>query len=397
MARLFTSGFEENTNTAGVEWTSTSGSPVIQGTTVRSGSFAGQVTSLASGTAKKWTYQFASADTSADFYFRFYFNIGSFHAAANTIIFGLLSSVSNLACHLELSTAGVLDIRDDSGVPLSGTTTLGLNQWYRIEVRHFNTSTTVELKVDGVSIALSTTATTNVIRDMAIGGNIANVTATGGNFFFEDVAINDANTGAGQTAYPGDWQIIVLRPNAAGDNNTFTVAVGGTAGAANNFTRVNEVTPDDVTSYNGAVTSGNTDDFNIDDTPSALNATSTIALVQVNVRYRALVAAAEAAFKTRIKKVAAGTVASSAAITPNSTTWKTNANAVPALPPQTLYVDPDGSAWTKATLDTTQIGYTISTTNTNAADISAIWLTVEYRPGAAASTSAPAMAMMGIG
>ncbi len=396
MGRLFTSGFEENTNTVNVEWTGTNGSPTIQTGTTRTGTYAGQITSLVSGTALGWFYQFSSANVSTDTYIRFYINI-AVYPNADTQIMCLLDSTGNDPGDIRLTSTGTMYMTDNTGSQVgSASSALSLNTWHRIELRYFNTSSTEELKIDGSSISLSTTISGQVYREAHFGGNLNGGISSTGTWYLDDIAINDTG-GTTQNSYPGSGQVVTLRPNAAGDNNAFTVQIGGTAGAANNFTRVKEVTPDDATSYNGAVTSGTIDDFNIDDTPAVLNSTSTITLVQLNVRYRAVVAASEAAFKTRIKKAAAGTVASSTAITPNSTTWKTNTNAVPNLPPQTLYLDPDSGAWTKATLDTTQIGYTISTTNTNAADISAVWLNVEFVPGATATASGSTLQMMGVG
>ncbi len=270
-------------------------------------------------------------------------------------------------------------LADNSGGQVGASTTLAVNHWYRIEVRNFNTSTTVGFLVDGVTIVASTSANTAVYNQIAFGGNQGGSnTDTAGVFYFDDVAINDTTAGGTQTGYPGDGNIVHLQPNAAGDNNGFIVQVGGTVGATNNFTRVSEVSPDDVTTYNGDVTSGHIDDFNITDTPAAIKTIDTINVVMVGVRYRALVAASEAAFQVRIKKASGGTVASSTAITPNSTTWKTNTNAVPQLYPIIEYLNPDAAAWTKALLDTAQIGYNISTTNTNAADISTVWALVDY-------------------
>lgn len=386
MARLWSSGFELNSTTASVEWTTATGT--IQATTIRTGGFAGAVTSATSGTFKGFTYSYVAADTAGPNWFRFYLNITT-NPNADTTIAGIQggSGFENLS--LVLTTTGTLKLfTQDRAVQIgSASSALSTARWYRIEMKMDSSPATGskvgELQIDGVVAATSSTLTSTNMTGGAstinLGVNLEGETCTTLNINFDDVALND-NTGSFQNTYPGAGQIVHLKPNATGDNNTFTVAVGGTAGAANNFTRVNEVPPDDATSYNGAVLSGNIDDFNIDDTPGSVGPNDTINVVAVGVRYRAVVAAAEAAFKTRVKKAAAGTVSSSAAITPNSTTWKTNANAVPTNYGLTLYQDPDGINWTKATLDTSQVGYTISTTNTNAADISNVWILVDSTP-----------------
>lgn len=386
MARLFTSGFEENTLTAGIDFTATSNTPTIASSPVRTGGFAGAIATVSSGSPKYFQYQFRSADNSADTYVRTYLYITTY-PDVTTSIMGFVDSIGNISSALLLSPTGTLEVHDNSGgvvgaaspvLPLSTTT----GHWYRVEHRQFNTSSIVELLIDGVTIASSNAASTAVYEKYQWGANLGADAATVISIAFDDLAINDTTAGAGQTGYPGAGNVVVLRPVGAGDNNAFTTQTGGTAGAANNFTRVKEVTPDDATTFNGANVTGNIDDFIIDQTPAILTPNSIISCVQLNMRYRASVASAVSIMRAgRIKKAPAGTVANGPTVTPNSTTWKGNTNAVPNLPPITLYADPDGLPWTKATLNTAQIGYGISTGSTNRADISAVWLTVEFQPG----------------
>lgn len=391
MSRVFTSGFEENTNTVGIEWSVVNNAgtgTTVDSTNPRTGTYAGKVV-VATGDAFGWIYEFLSVASTGPYYLKFAFqytvlpSVATVIAAmSNAITFAGIQGADSI---IKLSTTGTLQLFNGASQIGSDSAALVSGTWYEIEMQWNNTpaagSKVLEARLNQSVFATSSTITalnTNV-RAFFIGANLFFEASATGTYFYDDVAFNDS-TGTAQTGYPGSGKVVVLRPNATGDNNSFTVAVGGTAGSANDWTRNSEVTPDDITSYNGGVLNTDIDDFNIDNTPALLTPGSIITLVQLNVRYRAAVASLEAAFKTRIKKASGGTVASSAAITPNATTWKTNANAIPQLPPQTLYVDPDGVAWTKATLDTTQIGYNISTTNTNAADISAVWLTVEFLP-----------------
>jgi hypothetical protein len=73
-------------------------------------------------------------------------------------------------------------------------------------------------------------------------------------------------------------------------------------------------------------------------------------------------------------KTTAGTKTQSAALIPNSVTWATNAVTFPFNPPLTTYADPDSATWTQATLDTMQIGYKLTATNTRTIAISNILL-----------------------
>lgn len=378
MARLLTSGFELNSLTAGVEFKAAGGNVMTIDTgTVRTGTYS--LKNAVSASFSWMNFQVKSSATNTQLFVRVYVRFASLPAGVSELFSVADTTGAVGSAFVRYNNTGTkFDIVDAVGTNLGSSVAISTNTWYRLEVDVTGSTTVGALKgyLDGTQFATTTTGNIPSFDGIYLGNAFNSGTYTA---FFDDMAINDSS-GTKQNALPGAGQVVYLRPSAAGDNNDFTVQIGGTAGASNNFTRVKEVTPDDVTSYNGDVTATDTDDFNIDDTPSSIGASDTINVVHVGVRYRALVAAAEAAFKVRTKKASGGTVDSSAAITPNSTTWKTNANAEPRLYPTTLYADPDAAAWTKATLDTAQIGYNISTTNTNAADISTIWMVVDSTP-----------------
>jgi len=403
IARIWQSGFELNSTAADVEWTTITNAS-IQTSTVRTGVYALTTNGLVASTARGANFQFSASITNGPIFGRVYFRYSTL-PDATTGIFGLVDgSLANGASTtmIKLQTNGSLILVYESssiGVTQIGSASsvLAANTWYSLEIKFDGTggagATIIEGRLSNSVFATASNITVfggDAPNSLSIGGNldVSNDIATAGVFFFDDIAINDS-TGANQTSYPGAGQIVHLQPNAAGDNNSFTVAVGGTAGAANNYTRVKEVTPDDATSYNGGVLNTDIDDFKMTATPSSIGSGDTINVVMVGVRYNAAVAASEASFKVRIKKVTGGTVSSSVAITPNQTAWSTNANAAPRNYPLITYQNPDAAAWTKALLDTAQVGYNISTTNTNAADISTVWVSVDSTP-VVASTGGPA-------
>lgn len=401
MGRLNTLGFELNSTTSAMEFGTAGG--VIQTGTVRTGTYAGQITSLSSGTAKGFIYQFASSNSNGAFYIRQYMNFATLPSAENRII-SLVSGTSTANssdANITIDNTGALRLYYNNAtvntVIGSPSTALSTGVWYCIEMKFDRSpasgSQSVEARVDqGTPFATASNLTINAgIQSVIVGGNLASEAQTTGNWFIDDMAINDSS---GSPLYPGAGQVTVLRPNAAGDNNAFTVQVGGTAGAANNFTRVSEVTPDDVTTYNGDALINQTDDFNIENTPSSIGANDTINVVHLSVRFRAVVAAAEATFVLRIKSASGGSVSEGSVISPTSTTWVSNANAVPRNPTFSSNLDPNGNPWTKASLDTAQIGYRIFSTNTNAANISAIWLTIDSTP---ASTTKRVKSLLGVG
>lgn len=385
MARLLTTGFELQSLSIEADSTATLGTGVnaINTTTVYGGS-ASYEASATTGTPFAYiTFKYSPADK---VYYKFDLWVLTL-PTTNTSgkvgipIFSSQRAASGTFCTVTLSTTGTLSLYDGGGNVLGTSSPLALNTRYRIEVlvdisvspRRF------QLKVNGYLVINGTqSAATGFPQDQFMLGICVNADGTGnGDLIFDNVIVNDS-TGSSQNGYPGDEKIVHLYPSAAGDNNAFTSQTGGTAGSANNYTRIDEVTPDDATTYNGDTVLNNTDDFNIDNTSSDITTSSTINIVGVGVRYAGASTTSEAAFVLRCKKTASGTVSESSAITPNATSYKINANAAPNTLPIISYTDPDGAAWTKSTLDTAQIGYRISTSNTNEARISTVWMVVGY-------------------
>ena len=404
MGRLATLGFEYNTNTAGVEWTTTTGTPTIQTATVRSGTYAGQITSLTSGTPKGWLFQYATATTAGPRWFRFAFRYhtlpGTNCAIAGLNVSGAFSTfIDDIA--IVLTTTGALQLFDASGTQIgSNSSALTVDTWYSIEM-HFDYTggasfQVMEARLNGVVFATISNNNQGVNNlSLLLGGNLGSETNTAGSWFFDDVAIND-NSGSSQTAYPGDGHVIRLKPNAAGDVNTFATQIGGTAGSANNFTRTNEVTPDDATSYNGSGTANQEDLFNADDSGIASN--STVNVVEIWARFTNSAASTIATLKVEVEKTASSTISQGSAIIPNSTSWFMNSTSAARLPTLVTYKDPTGSVWTQTTLDSMQIGYKFTVADSvksiNVTSVSAI---VDYVPGAAVATSLSELPMLGVG
>lgn len=383
MARLFQSGFENNAvtnSTQDVEWHSNSTGQATSTTTVRSGTYSLKITG--SLTNQSLHHQFVAADNNGPFFARAYINIESYPNIRNAV-FGLGASTSPDMAIISLDTNGQLYLDDEDGFVGSPSSALSLNTWYMLEVKMDRTGSAgahiVEGKIDGIVFATSSTRSlsTGAAR-VFVGGGLDSEAINSGVWYFDDVALNDG-TGSFQTSYPGSGKIIHLKPSAAGDSNGFTVGVGGTAGQANNFTRVKEVPPDDATTYNGSAILSSEDLFNCDD--SAIGSNDTVNVVAVGLRMADLVGAdATAAFKVELEKAASGTKSQSATIIPNSTSWLTNAAAIPRNYPLVTYQDPDSANWTQTTLDSMQIGYIQTATNVQTIAISTLWASVDFTP-----------------
>lgn len=387
MARVFSSGFELNSLTAAVEFDLKSGVfTIVGGGDARSGSYGGRVTGPSSGVKSYVGTQFAAVNSTATRFYRTYVRIETNPDVDTTILTITATSFANRV-YVILHTDGTLTLHDEDGQIGSASAALSASVWYRLELRVQAGSgagaDTVRARIDGTQFAFSTTRSISTgVAWFFVGVNLVSEACTAIDIYFDDLAIN-SGAGSFQADFPGSGKIIHLRPSAAGDANTFLVQVGGTAGDANNFTRVNEVTPDDATTYNASAALSSEDLFNMDD--SGIGAADSISVVAIGGRFANLVAAdATSAFKFEVMKASGGTKAQSAAIIPNSTTWRTNAAAVPFVYPLTTYQDPDVANWTQTTLDSMQVGYLLSAANIQAIALSTVWALVEFIPSSTA-------------
>lgn len=391
MARLWSSGFELNSVTAGMEW-STVTNLTIQTGTVRSGSYAGQITSLVSGTARGAYYQYSTTASTADTYYRTYIRFGTLPSAENTIVRvnNTAALTGTLVSRITVDNTGTVRLYD--GATLAGTaaTTLASGQWYCLELHHdlslASGARIIQARLDQAT-AFGTTTSTATAGGLVyvVGGNLNSEAQTAGNWYFDDIAINNA-TGTVQNSWPGPGGIIHLRPAANAETTQWSSAgVGGTGTApTGNYTRVNEVTPNDNTSYNQDNTITNVDLFTIDAVPAAVGATDTINLVQVGLRFtgtsttlsniRPAALLASQSDGTRLTGTAAAAYA--------STTYMTNTSTAPRNYALTSYTDPQaGGAWTKALLGTARIGYKGQNAGGGGlVRVTNVWALVEYTP-----------------
>lgn len=266
MARLASTGFELNSVTSGVEF-GISGSPTISSTTVRSGLYAGRISSLTTLTEMSFQQTFGASDGNGPFYMRVYLNIATLPSANNDII-GFHTSAGVLISSIALSSTGTLILRNGPTTAVgSPSAALSTGTWYRIEWLIDNTggvgAGVLTALVDGVQFASSSSITLAAgVSKARVGGNLNNEAQTQGDWFFDDWAINDS-TGSFQTSYPGSGKIVHMVPDTSGDVNTFATQTGGISGSGNNYTRVLEVTPDDATTFNGSSTLNQEDLFNV--------------------------------------------------------------------------------------------------------------------------------------
>lgn len=383
MARLWTSG-NELQGGAGIEYTAIITTlPATETTIKRSGAAAWRISNAAAIEGFRQVHTAAQGS----FFFRFYLYIVAM-PTLTVVIGGSRQTGSNKAV-IRLTAGGALQLYnfEDSAQVGSDSSALSTATWYRIELNYDSTTlsaTAVEAKLDGTSFASGTIDITATPNSFGCFTSLQDATL---DYVVDDLAINDTS-GSFQNSWPGEGEVIILRPNGNGDNSAWA---GNDGNSTDNYLLVDEMPPDDATTYVESNTSGQIDDYNFDATPAAMDTTDVITLVHVGVRAAVSDAtAADPDIVLRIKDSSGGTVEESASLDCNSLTWKSPA-PLPANDNYqfTLYDLPGASttAWTKATLDTMQAGFREAVTDTHFARVSAIWVMVDHKPGAAATGS----------
>jgi hypothetical protein len=379
MARLWTAGAELQTVTAGIEFSATiTNAPAVETTTKRSGNAAWRISNAA---AIEGFRQIHTAAQGA-FFFRFYLYVVARPTNDNWYIGGARQTGTNKIV-LRMRTSGAINLFnvEDSAQIGSDSSALSLNTWYRIEMAYDSTTlsaTTTSARIDGVEFASGTidiTATPNSLGCFTVG---ADATL---DYIVDDLAINDSS-GSFQNSWPGEGEVIVLRPNGNGDNSGW----GGSDGnSTDNYLLIDE-TPPDTADYVEEDTDETIDDYNLEATPAAMDSSDTINVVHVGV-YAAVndATASDPNIALRIKASASGTVEESATLDVNSATFHGPA-PLPANDNYqlTLYDLPGASttAWTKADLDQAQAGIRVDIGDTHFARVAALWVMVDHKPTA---------------
>lgn len=388
MARLYECGFELNSTVSNHEYTKIS-TPTIS-TNPRTGTYAMNVTNPAAGVAKAGTFQFAAANANTVYaQIAIYFTV---LPTSDCTIGGLIETGGTQPLNLwfQASDSKIYIKYNDFASQMATGKAVVTGQYYVFEVFFDRSpaagSQVITARESGTQFVTASNLTlTNGVSEIRWGSNLQGDGVATMNIDWDDIVVND-NTGGSENSWVAQQKVESLRPNAAGDVNGFATQTGGTAGASNNYTRVNELPPDDATSFNGSSTLNEEDLFNMGATGAG--ASDTIKCVSVHARFRNSTADATAVLKLEIEKAAAGTILQGSAITPNTTTFNSDKTAAPRTSTLITYTDPDSGAWTQTTLNSMQAGYKLTTAPGTAGrriDVTALWANVSYIVAAAAT------------
>ena len=376
-----------------MEVTAAGGTPAVQATTVRSGGHALQITSLVSGTAKGMRDNFTAAAGNGPYYFLAYFRYATAPSGDNQIIqLNDTSAFTTPIAYIILNLSGALELWSEDGQVGSDSSALSVNTWYRVEMLFDRTpaagSHIVRAYIDGTEFAGSAALDLSAgILTYNFGGNLVLEAQTTGNWYFDDMGINDS-TGSNQNGLAGEEELIILRPNGAGSSTQW--ARGGTESGAN-WSQVEEKPPNDVTDYVSSNTVTQIDWYTADDTPAALESNDTIKFVAVGGRFAVDNATGADPDFRLILKDGAGNQDNGVTIDVNSTSFRTNVNdGVLINYPLVSYTRAGGAgAWDKTALDAISIGIEEMASDTHFVQVTAIWAYVAHKPAAAGGTAVP--------
>jgi hypothetical protein len=395
--RLWSSGFELQ-NAAALEWegnfVANSGALSISTTTVRSGAASLRVNDPVPNDQDTIDTTLLTAELETGRWFlRFYIRIAT-APDAQTTIGGIYSDTGGVMVYFLLNANRTVECAGSSFVGTSSA--LNLNQWYRLEVEGDGGPATgseiARCRLDGVEWAASTTQSLAPAWYVRLGVNIEEVGTDTGEWFIDDVAVNDVN-GTAQNTYPGEGSIVHVQPDGDGDADTAVTVTGCT----NAFECVDEITPDDATTFVDLTATNSVIDVAMESAASAgIGASDTVTLVQVGLRFTG-VTSASTNINARVKSQSGGTVASGTVQTLTTTTWFTHQQAFPRIYTLTRYTDPqDSAAWTISDLDGMQVGAAGTDGNPDAS-ASTLWAIVEFVPAAAAAGRPGDLLLLGVG
>ncbi|HLC22261.1 MAG TPA: glycosyltransferase, partial [Candidatus Nanoarchaeia archaeon] len=273
--RIWSSGFELNSLTQGVEWDYVwhPSYMTLSAGAARSGSYGLDI-NVTSNTAEVEKI-LPSADV---VYMRTFLKFPSSVPTSTYYLMVIYDPDYNRYWQVKINSSSQLELENNAYSTVA-TTSISAGDWHRLELKidvSNPSSTSVEAKLDGATFATDSSDfsyRSNPYLKYARLGPTG--TSTTGQVYLDDIAIN-SDVGSYQNSWPGDGKIVHLKPNAAGDASDWT----------NDYTYVDETTPDDATTLVASNTANQIDDHNIENSSTAGIASSdTISLVQVGARF----------------------------------------------------------------------------------------------------------------
>lgn len=350
MARLLTVGGE----TGSAEWNGITNRVVHSTTIKRTGSYSLKMDGVGSVTSNQGYFRHVFGENETELYGRFALYLDNAASSERDLLlvrFRDENNASQFNLQYNLGTA-CLGWYNGAGTLLAlGNVTIPATTWVVVEFHiQVNAAGQVVAKVNGTtdaSFAGDTDYTgTGNVRAVWFMGLALSGGATGSHAeYFDDIAINDTD-GSYENSWPGLGGVFWLEPTADGAQNDWTPSSGTV-----NYAMVDDIPPDNATTYNQALDSASIDLYEVDDCPEYI---AEVNLVQV--AYRA--ALVTSGYNELTDLVRVGTV--------NYSGYENT--IVPITPSFTYYLGTpyylnpsSGSAWGTAEINAMQVGVEITT------------------------------------
>ncbi len=400
--RLWTNGVETNnlSATSQTEWsTSSQATPTVVTTPVHSGTYALEINPSA---ATEWQRFTQTGDTAGEYWTRFYIRFSSLPAATTRIYTNASTTTGTNNHYLEVNSSGNFIL---TNVPTSGTITSTTqavaNTWYAIGIHHVISDTVgaLDLQIDcnaeGTPITTGDTLNTNVGR-WFIGVEAAGTITA----YYDDIVVNDEQTNDSAifrtwSACPANLYML----EAASDN---TVVWTMTGANCTGTTRTNCVDdepglPDDLSGYNRVTTTAQVDRLDTTTFSGGPDADDNIISVWINAR-----TGGAGTTGTDSGNLALWDQAGSKTAGPTAAMYDVNGWKDPADPTCTgcdYRLAFDAGSRVKADIEAFDWGYeTTGTINgTTGANVTALWVMVEWATAEAPPACALSIALMGVG
>ncbi len=407
MARLHTIAGELGSAANGMEWYNQNyvGSILDYSSAIKhSGDGAYRLTGLVSGAPKLVLHRITVGGAAAitdgvGLWMRGYIRVDTLPSGANTV-FGFTNNDTSLNAsnaRVQLNADGTFGVIVNNGGQLLalGTTSyvISTGVWYRLELYQKRHATTPNAALDEVTFRLSddsdvllesisnlSTSIVGAARCIAFGGNGENAAQTQGDWYFDDVCVNDS-TGSDQNSWPGPEWCLRLDVDAAGEfAQTLTLTGGATAQA----TQMEAPSPDDATSYYSMAT--NTTNWTGTGSRSMLSLENlpvtppVIKVVHVGMRFSNN-SASGSNFELGTQIANGGTKDTflHGNFASQVGTWISIMAGAERNYRHTRYVAPNAAAWTEALVNSLQVGTRV-TDGSPAVLISKLWALVCITP-----------------
>lgn len=396
----FVSGFELNSLTANDEWetvSNTSTPLTLTAGAARTGNYG--LRCLASSSTGYVQQRMRGAVSGTQTMFaRFYIKLAT-DPSATAVVAALHNNEATQHClYVAITTAGVLQLRryhvSDAQVGSNGPD-IGDGEWHYVEFGGVWDTDRAYLRVDGTEYvnAIASNVITVAYGRFGIGTQTNGSTwgnLTSGEWYIDDIIVCDG-TDSTDTIPSGDWPgaggLIILRPDSAGESDP-------TTGTWDSVDETPPSTADVIT-----CTSTTVGYFNLAATPAEIGSDDTIHWVAVGGNV-STASASSANWQPRIQSQNGGTKVSGTSTAIASTTYQPHDDTagsrfyklVQATDPQ------GGGPWTKALLDTAQIGFA-RVSGTPDVRASALWAYVSgvFTGSAASTTPAFRLSLLGVG